>query len=74
MKRNLDLHLMNYSTNLEIKDQFYYPYQKGVATTTSKPRFDLRRGTNQDFYKTMYNGTQGKVDQNLTEIIWTQKL
>ncbi|WP_201340990.1 hypothetical protein [Abyssogena phaseoliformis symbiont] len=61
-------------TNPDIKDQFHYPYQKGVVTTPPKPRFDPERITNQDFFKTTYGNTQEKVEQNLTEIIWAPKL
>jgi hypothetical protein len=58
----------------DIKDQFYYSYQKGKMTALVKPRFDPGRITNQDFFKTLYGNTKKKVEQNLVEIIWAPKL
>lgn len=57
-----------------IKDQFYYPYEKGVMKTNPKAYDDPGRITNEAFFKTMYGSTKAEVEQKLVEITWCPKL
>lgn len=57
-----------------IKDQFYYPYEKGVMKTNPKAYDDPGRITNEEFFKTMYGSTKAEVEEKLVEITWCPKL